>query len=263
MYGQDEFEFYVAEYSVDEVRQDLARLVKFFQEQDYHERAMQMFLVDYREMPMEVAIESDAFCVNEEMEIWQMPDWFQSEPLGFIRNKWCTQWGRCVFPVKDVRGQVAGLCGWDPFAQPKYLDSRNYGYKAKQTMLYGMEKLPEYYVAKGPVFLTEGLMCTWYLRWKKFMALSSLGSYLTPYVIQILRRFGDRLIVITDNDDTGDKYAKQVKYSCPKARVMQVAFGKDIDGCRRFEEHKYEELLLKDLHSVSNPFVKTEILIQR
>ena len=142
MFDQSEYGIYVAEYSVEEVREDLARLVKFFQEQDYHERAMRMFLVDYRQLPMEVAIRSDAFCVNEEMELWEMPDWLYSEPLGFIKNKWCTQWGRCVFPVKDVKGQVAGLVGWDPTVEPpspKYLDSKNYGYKAKATMLYGME----------------------------------------------------------------------------------------------------------------------------
>lgn len=263
MYGFDEYELYVDEYSIEDTREDLGRIVEYFKSLDYWEVAMNAFLVEYREMSMDVAIMSDAFAVSEDETVGTLPDWMNTEPLGFVRRNYITQSGRCVFPVKDVKGQVMGFCGWDPFDDPKYLDSRNFGYKAKATTLFGMEKLPEYYNSKEPVFLTEGMMCMWYLRWKGFQALSSLGSYLTPYVRVILNRFGPRLIMVPDNDETGDKYVKQIKRDIPRAVIVQVAYGKDIDGCRRFENHKYEEQLLKELRMLSNPFARTQLLIRR
>ena len=263
MYGFDEYELYINEYSVEDTREDLGRIVEYFKNVDYWEIAMKSFLVEYRDLPIEVAIMSDAFAVSEDETAGSIPEWMSGESLGFVRYNYLTMSGRCVFPVKDVKGQVMGFCGWDPFEKPKYLDSKNFGYKAKATTLFGMEKLSEYYTSKEPVFLTEGLMCTLYLRWKGFQAISSLGSYLTPYVRVILRRFGSRLIVVPDNDETGDKYVKQIKRDIPKALIVQCAYGKDIDGFRRYEEHKYEEQLLKELSMLSNPFVRTELLIRR
>lgn len=264
MYGfEDEFEFYVQEFSVEDTREELGKVVKYFQEQPYHEHAMKLFIQDYRQLPLQVAYDADAFCVDEEIEISEFPEWMQVESLGFIKGQWCPMWGRCVFPVKDVKGQVMGFCGWDPFVDPKYLDSKNYGYKAKLTTLYGMEKLPEYYASGKPVYVTEGLMCCLYLRSKGFQALATLGSHLTAYVITILARFGNRLVMIPDNDETGDKYVHQVKYRLPKAICVQVAYGKDIEGCRKLEEHKYEEQLLRELQMLSNPFARTYLLIRR
>ena len=61
----------------------------------------------------------------------------------------------------------------------------------------------EYYDNDKPVYLVEGIVCCLYLRSKGFQAFASLGSHLTPYVITILSRFGNRLIVIPDNDTIG------------------------------------------------------------
>lgn len=263
MYGFEEYDFGISEYSIEDVREDLNAVVKFFQAKDYHEHAMQLFMVDYRQLPMEVVEMADCFCVDEELSLDEFPEWMKSESLGLVKNKWVPMWGRCVFPIKDVRGNVMGFQGWDPFEKPKYLDSKNYGYKAGATTLYGMEMLPEYYNNKKPVFVTEGLMCCLYLRWKGYQALSSLGSWLTPYQIQILSRFGNRLVAVPDNDETGDKYIRQIKRCLPKALIVQVRCGKDIDGCRREEDGKYEDLLLKDLAVAHIPFAKTNMLIRR
>lgn len=263
MYGFDDYDIYEEEYSVDAAREDLGRIVQYFKSQDYWEEAMTAFFVNYRKLPMEVAVAADAFAVDENTPVGSLPDWMKSEPLGFVKRDWIPMAGRCVLPVKDVMGNVAGFVGWDPFEKPKYLDSRNYGYKAKQTMLYGMEKMKEYYTSGKPVILTEGLMDTLYLRWKGFQALASLGSYLTPYIRVILNRFGDRLIAVPDNDETGDKYVEQCKRDLKRAIVMQVAYGKDIEGCRRVDDGKYEEQLLSELRSITNPFVRTNLLIRR
>lgn len=264
MYGiDDDLDIVQTQYTIEELRQDLDNVVRYFQSMPYHDHAMKLFMEDYRGFPREVIDACDCFCVDEELNVSDLPEWMTSPSLGVVSKGYLTMAGRCVFPLKDVYNNTMGFVGWDPTTTPKYLDSKNYGYKAKTTTFYGMEKLYEYYNSNKPVFLTEGLMCCLYLRWKGYQALASLGSWLSSYQIQILKRFKDRLCAIPDNDETGDRYCRQIKTRLPLARVYQVRYGKDVDGCRKEDDHRYEEELLKDLQSCSNPFYKTNILIRR
>ena len=263
MYGYNEYELDIHEYSIDETREDLNRIVKYFQEQEYHQHAMEVTIVNERQLPLSIAEEADCFFITEETTVDSLPEWMKADSLGLVRKGFIRQSGRLVYPVKDVKGNTMGFCGWDPFIDPKYLDSKNYGYKAKATTLYGMEKLPEYYRSGKPVFVTEGIVCCLYLRSQGFQALAVLGSYMTPYVIQILRRFGINLIMVPDNDEAGDSFVRQIKRELKKATIIQVKYGKDIDGCRKLDEHIYEAQLLTELRSLSNPFVATKILLRR
>lgn len=243
----------------------LREIVDWFRGQEYHNHMMHLYLEDFRKLPISIADELEAFAVPDESEISidNYPSWMHEYSLGFIRNNHLVMGGRCVFPVKNSIGQVVGFLGWDPFATPKYLDSKNDGYKAKNTMFFGMEKIHDYYTSDKPVFITEGSMCTAYLRANGFQALASLGSHLTKYQIQILKRFGRRCIVVVDNDQAGFDFAKQVKYTLPLAQVVLCEYGKDIEGCRKEEDFKYEQDLLHDLRNVGNPFYRPKVLIRR
>lgn len=263
MFDFDKYGAFERQYTVDDCRRDLNNAVTFFREQDYHEAYMRAALVEERQLPIEVADMLDLFWVSEELPVGSFPEWMQSESLGLVRKGYSTMFGRLVYPVKDVRGDVMGFCGWDPFVEPKYLDSKNYGYKAKAFSLLGMEMLPEYYRNDKPVIVIEGPVCMAYLRVNGFQALSTLGSVLTPYVYQILRRFGNRLLVIPDNDPAGDSYAKQCKYKLPKAVVWQPKYGKDVDGCRKIDDHIHEESLLNDLRNCGNIFYIPKTFIRR
>lgn len=259
------FDFEVTEYSIEDVREDLMRVVKYFQQVDYWEHAMILSLVQERKLPIQLAYDYDLFWIDEETTISELPEWMLPDTLGIVRSgKYIVEAGRLIYPVKDVKGQVMGFCGWDKFDERvKYLDSKNYGYKAKATTFYGMEELPKYYVNKKPVFVTEGIVdCIW-LRWRGFQAFALLGSQMSSYVIQILKRFGSRLIMVPDNDDAGNSFISQIKRTLPKALIVQARFGKDVDGMRKLDDGKYENDLIKELSSLSNPFARTSLLIRR
>ncbi len=251
------------QYSVEDCRHDLNTVVQFFREQDYHEEAMRICVEQERKLPIEVADMLDLFFVDEDLPVGALPEWMQSETLGVVYKRHIRNEGRLVYPVKDVNGNVAGFVGWDPFVQPKYLDSKNYGYKAKNTMLLGMEKMYEYYTSNKPVYVVEGPVCMAYLRSKGFQALSTLGSFLTVYVLIILRRFGRRLIMIPDCDEAGDKFVRQCKFKLTQATIVQPKYGKDVDGCRKIDDGKYEEQLLADLRGLENPFYRTTVFLRR
>ena len=257
MDGFDNFE--VELYGVPEVRRDLKRIKEYFQSLEYYEWGIRKWLMEVRQMPESVIKDTDAFVVDEPTAPEDLPDWMQNMSLGFVRYGRVTMEGRCVFPVKSVSGEIIGFVGWDPTVKPKYLDSVNVGYKAKQTTFYGMENLPEYYTNDKPVFITEGLMCTVWLRSQGFQAMASLGSHLTQYQVQILRRFGNRLVMIPDNDDAGEGYIRQIKYLLPKSLCCVVMDGKDVDGCRR----EHQEDLIHDLNNVLNPCAQFKIMCRR
>ena len=152
-------------------------------------------------------------------------------------------------------GDVAGFVGYDKFEKPKYLDSVSYGYKAKRTMLYGMENLPKYY-DDGYCFFTEGPMCALWLRQEGFNALSTLGSYTSPYVNEIINRFGPMGIMVPDTDLSGNKWKKNLRYAGVKAQIWQMLQAKDTDDARQLNPEIKEEIILK----LKNPF-RESILI--
>ena len=254
---------YNSGFTIEDTRKQLGEIVEYFKNEDYYKQSIEVAFVKERQLPWSVAIEHDIFFVNDGLAAGVLPEWMQHDSLGLVKFNRVVYAGRLVYPVKDVLGQVMGFCGWDKFEKPKYLDSKNHGYKAKQTTLYGMEKIEEYYKSNKPVFITEGIVCCLYLRSKGYQALALLGSYMTPYIIQILLRFGSRLVVVPDCDEAGDSFVRQCKWNLKKAIIVQVKYGKDIDGCRKLEDHKYENLLLKDIANLSNPFYRTEIFIRR
>ena len=251
-------------YTIEDTRNDLGELVEYFKSLPYYQQSLESLIKIERKLNVETAVKHDVFFVSEDTVLEDLEDKFKNESLGFVRGKYITQLGRLVYPVKDVKGNVMGLVGWDKYEEPKYLDSKNFGYKAKQTTLYGMEELPNYYTSNKPVFLVEGVVDCLYLRQNGFQALSSLGSYLTKYCIEILKRFGSRLYVVPDMDEAGNSYVKQVMRVLPKAHIFQARNGKDIDGFRKLEDSKYEKQVLKDLNTLSTiPFIQTESFYNR
>lgn len=261
----DDYTMYMDVASSEETYDRLQNIVDWFRSQEYHDHMMHLYLEDFRKLPISVADDLEAFAVPDESEIGidVYPEWMHDYSLGFIKHNHLVMGGRCVFPVKNSIGQVIGFLGWDPFATPKYLDSQNAGYKAKNTTFFGMEKIHEYYVSKEPVFITEGSMCMAYLRANGFQSMASLGSHLTKYQIQILKRFGRRCMVVVDNDSAGYDFAKQVQRTLPLASIFMVTHGKDIEGCRKEEDHIYEQDLLTDLKNASNLFYRPKELIRR
>ena len=226
----------------DKYREMNNKILEIFKSQEDYLELVTWFAELGRNLKPSTLIEADGFMVQDDCPAYIIPPDLRDDGTGFTHNGNLVYQGRFVYPVKDVYGDVMGWCGYDKFEPPKYLDSLTYGYKAKNTTLYGMEKMRDYYSSDQPVFVTEGIVCTLWLRQEGFQALASLGSHLTPYVIQILKRFGDRLIMVPDSDEAGLKYKKQCEYVLPNARVMQSRVAKDIDDSRQVNDGLVDEL---------------------
>lgn len=193
---------------------------------------MRYFASLRKNFPVQALYDAGAFAIPDEFTAYNLPEELRHDSYGMCRDGVLIYAGRFVYPVHDTKGHIAGWCGYDKFSLPKYLDSTNYGYSAKSGLFYGAEKMPEYYRSDKPVIVVEGIVCCLWLRSQGFQALASLGSYLTPYMIATLKRFGRRLVVIPDADEAGTKYRNQVKRTLPLAKCVQSCIAKDIDDSR-------------------------------
>ena len=228
---------------VAEARLKMDRIAEIFQNRPEQKNWIQAFAVLRGNFPAQALFDAGAFAVDIYDTPSLLPEELHHDSLGFVRGQHLVYQGRFVYPVKDTKGHIAGWCGYDPIESPKYLDSVNYGYNAKNAIFYGAEMLPTYYRNNLPVFIVEGIVCCLWMRSQGFQALASLGSYLTPYMISVLKRFGNRCIVIPDSDEAGNKYRQQVKKFLPAAKCFQSCVAKDIDDSRKAEPNLREGLL--------------------
>lgn len=240
--------------SVAKARIKMDKIAEIFQNRPEQREWIEAFAWLRADFPVDALIHAGGFAVNFHDTPSLLPEELQHDSLGFVREKHLVYRGRFVYPVKDMHGHVAGWCGYDAFENPKYLDSTNYGYSAKDALFYGAEMLPAYYRSSRPVFIVEGIVCCLWLRSKGFQALSSLGSYLTAYMAVVLRRLGRRCIVIPDADDAGTKYRRQVEKSLPLARCVQSCVAKDIDDSRQVFP-----TLAEELHKLESPFGRSRV----
>lgn len=230
------------ESTIDSLRLQLNDLVEWFKGRDDYLDNVKIMAEIVRNLDVQTLLNCDSFMVQEDFLVTELPEDFQHDSLGFCRGSYCEFTGRYVYPVKDVYGNVMGLCGYDKFSDIKYLDSKNFGYRAKTYSLWGMEELPKYYRDSEPVIFVEGIVCALYLRQNGIHALAMLGSSISPYVTEIIRRFGSRAIIFCDSDEAGTKCRHMVRRRLPDARAIQSRIAKDVDDSRQVDPTFIDEV---------------------
>lgn len=230
-------------------RKVLNDIVAWFKQREDYLPYCKIFAEDVRNLELQTLLDADGFFVSEDVFPVDIPEEFQHDSYGFCANGYVRYSGRFVYPVKDVKGDVMGFCGYDKFSDAKYLDSRNFGYIAKDYSVWGMERLPEYYKSTEPVYFMEGIVCALYLRQCGMQSLATLGANHTAYVLEIMRRFGNRAIYIADIDEAGYKSKKRLNRLVPQMRVVQSRIAKDVDDSR-----KVNPAFADELRKLSNRF---------
>lgn len=241
--------------TVIKARKDLNRIVELFKNRPDYMELVTDFALSYRYLNVETFLNADSFMVQPDVLISEIPEDLRHVSLGFCKGMDIIFAGRFVYPVKDVRGDVMGWCGYDNESSTKYLDSINYGYVAKRYSLWGMEELPKYYRSTEPVYFVEGIVCALYLRQCGCQALAMLGSNVSPYVFEIMRRFGERAVVIVDADEAGLKCKMNLRRKSRTIRVYQSRVAKDIDDSRQVDPD-----FINEVKALRDPFyVSTKI----
>lgn len=237
-----------------DTRKKMNKLLQCFLSQPDREEWCDVFAKDVRNLETQTMLDCDSFMIQPDSDFSFVPPELMEDTYGLFHGPYCLYAGRYVYPVKDVKGDVMGWCGYDKYSDVKYMDSLNYGYKAKNATVWGMEKMNEYYRSGRQVFFTEGIVCTLYARQCGEQSLATLGSSLTPYVAEIINRFGDKARILTDSDEAGNKFRKIANRMCPKARVIQSKIAKDLDDSKKVNPQIGEELCKFESRFYRSPY---------
>ena len=237
------------ETTVGSTRKQLNELVSWFKSRPQYYEEVEIMATLVRHLDVKTLLDADSFMVQDDFLVTEIPEEYRHDALGFCRGADCVFTGRYVYPVKDVHGDVMGFCGYDKFSDVKYLDSKNFGYRAKSYSVWGMEQLPAYYESTDPVFFVEGIVCALYLRQCGMQALATLGSNVSPYVMEIIRRFESRAVFVCDSDEAGTKCRHMLRRHLPSLRCVQSTIAKDVDDSRDVDPS-----FATELSKLSNPF---------
>ena len=120
--------------------------------------------------------------------------------------------GRIMFPVCDIQGQVIGFGGRvfksdDP---AKYVNSPATILYDKGKILYGLDKAKVEVRKKDTCILVEGYVDAIMVAQSSYEnVVATSGTALTPYQLQLLKRYSENLFTAFDMDVAGDTATKR------------------------------------------------------
>lgn len=186
-----------------------------------------------KDISMDVLADLKTFFLPAETKNCGIPDKYLTLNLGLIGKfgKVLPE-GRFCYPIRDAFDNVLGLVAHDPFEDLRYLDIKSYGFTTKRATVFGMEKSMEYYQTNDPVFFTEGIGCMAWLRSQGFKSYALLGSSISSYVMEFIKRHKNP-IVVPDSDEAGSKLRIPVLNNDIRIYTVPYKYGKDIDDARK------------------------------
>ena len=114
---------------------------------------------------------------------------------------------RIMFPIKDIRGRVIGFGGrvlGD--GEPKYLNSPETRLFKKGSTLYTLDVAREAIRKAGFSIIVEGNFDVLFMHQEGFdNSVATLGTALTPDHISTLRRYSEKVTLLFDGDEAGQK----------------------------------------------------------
>jgi DNA primase len=118
---------------------------------------------------------------------------------------------RIMFPIFNTRDQVIGFGGRVlDNSLPKYLNSPETPVYNKSRSLYGLHATKQKCREKGRAFIVEGymdLLALWQHGIENVVA--TLGTSLTSEHVEVLKGYAERVILVYDSDDAGERAAER------------------------------------------------------
>lgn len=130
---------------------------------------------------------------------------------------------RLIFPIHDLSGRIIGFGGRkiNEEDEPKYLNSPETRIFDKSSTLYGLYQATRALQQARTAIITEGYTDVIACHQAGFEnAVATLGTALTRGHAQILRRTCDRVILLFDSDDAGQRAAD---------RAAEIFFAEPLD----------------------------------
>lgn len=140
---------------------------------------------------------------------------------------------RLMFPIRDATKRIVGFGGRTLVDdRAKYLNTRQTELFDKGRGLYGIDLAREAVSSRGRAILVEGYTDCIAVHQAGFPeTVATLGTALTDMQVDLLRRYGDELIVLFDSDRAGEEAAdRAIRVALPRCmtvRLARIPDGKD------------------------------------
>ena len=125
---------------------------------------------------------------------------------------------RIIFPIKDYLGRHCGFGGRifrDGDQRPKYYNSKESDFFLKGKLLFGLDQARKALQDASKAFLVEGYMdCAAMVQHGYVNTVATLGTACTHDHLKLLSRYVDRLYVLYDGDNAGQKAILRITELC-------------------------------------------------
>lgn len=161
---------------------------------------------------------------NIEPDILQASELFITNDQGVMRDRFA---GRIVWPIKTARGQVVGFSGRALASDNtiKYMNSPESPFFTKGKILYNFDRAKNQMRQTNTALIFEGFMDVISADMAgKTMGVATMGTALTPEHIQQLARVAQRILLVYDGDEAGQKAAKRA-ITLIRTHAQQVEIG--------------------------------------
>jgi len=120
---------------------------------------------------------------------------------------------RVTFPISDQRGRIVGFGARSlGDAKPKYLNSPETDLFNKRSLLYGFPQVAEAMRKERATLVVEGYTDVLMLYQSGIKnAVATLGTAMTEQHLKTLSRFTDKIYLLFDPDDAGEKAVEKVE----------------------------------------------------
>lgn len=147
--------------------------------------------------------------------------------------------GRVIFSIRDVQGRPVAIGGRvlpeNAEANPaKYINSPETPLFSKSAMLYGLDLARDAITKSRTAVVMEGYTDCIVARQFGFEnVLAVLGTALGERHIRLLRRFADRIVLVLDGDEAGQKRTGEVLslFVAEQVDLRIVTLPDDLDPC--------------------------------
>lgn len=156
--------------------------------------------------------------------------------------------GRLLFSIRDVQDRAVGIGGRllpeSGLTSPaKYVNSPETPLFAKHKLLYGLDVAREAIRKSHTVLVMEGYTdCIVAHQFGFENAVAVLGTAVGPDHVKILKRFADRIVLVLDGDEAGQKRASEVLelFIAENVDLQVLTLPDDSDPCEFLLEHGRE-----------------------
>lgn len=156
--------------------------------------------------------------------------------------------GRVLFSIRDAQARPVGIGGRvlpesGNTSPAKYINSPETPLFTKSRLLYGLDIARDAVRKRGAAMVMEGYTDVILAHQFGFSnAVAVLGTALGEQHIKLLKRFTDRVVLVLDGDEAGQRRAKEILdlFIAQNADLRVVVLPDDLDPCDFLIEHGAE-----------------------